>query len=202
MMDSSRSAGFLIFQSRVLNSSSSLSFFTGHLLPRPPPRLAPAAQIGLARALKLGFELSLAVSYLHTEAIEGHVVLHRDIKPSNVGLTSTGSVRLLDLGLARVVPLKDMLNKNENTSNSSTSTSTSNADGYAIRAGDSAAAGAAPLEEDGEAAAKKKKQQQQQKAAVAAAAAARRRRLLPPYEMTGYTGSLRYMAPEVATNQV
>ena len=29
----------------------------------------------------------------------------------------------------------------------------------------------------------------------------RRARLLPPYEMTGYTGSLRYMAPEVATNR-
>jgi serine/threonine protein kinase len=31
--------------------------------------------------------------------------------------------------------------------------------------------------------------------------AKRRERLLPPYEMTGYTGSLRYMAPEVAVNQ-
>lgn len=33
------------------------------------------------------------------------------------------------------------------------------------------------------------------------AEAKRRERLLPPYEMTGYTGSLRYMAPEVAVNQ-
>ena len=48
------------------------------------------------------------MSYLHTEAMADHVVLHRDIKPSNVGLTSTGSVRLLDLGLARVVPRVDM----------------------------------------------------------------------------------------------
>jgi serine/threonine protein kinase len=43
-------------------------------------------QLDLVRALKMGFELSLAVSYLHNEALPGHVVLHRDIKPSNVSI--------------------------------------------------------------------------------------------------------------------
>mmetsp|Transcript_1858 Transcript_1858/g.3950 ORF Transcript_1858/g.3950 Transcript_1858/m.3950 type:complete len:487 (+) Transcript_1858:109-1569(+) len=60
--------------------------------------------VSLSRALKIGFELTLALQWLHTAAIPGCCVVHRDIKPSNIGLTSTGSVRLLDLGLARVVP--------------------------------------------------------------------------------------------------
>lgn len=73
-----------------------------------PARLAPVpfvlSVVGCGGRPKPALGL-WQVSYLHTEAVRGCVVLHRDIKPSNVGLTSTGSVRLLDLGLARVVPL-------------------------------------------------------------------------------------------------
>jgi len=127
-------------------------------------------QIDMARALKIGFELSLAVSYLHNEAIPGHVVLHRDIKPSNIGLTATGSVRLLDLGLARAVRHVDMA---QFKSLNDVAMSGRAARGVSIPV---------PVLEKEVAEAKK------------------RERLLPPYEMTGYTGSLRYMAPEVAVN--
>lgn len=95
-------------------------------------------------------------------------------------MTATGSVRLLDLGLARAVRKVDMaqyravndvaqIGKNKNNNNH-----LNNGGGN----------GNTPdlLEKE-------------------IADAKRRERLLPPYEMTGYTGSLRYMAPEVAVNQ-
>lgn len=85
-----------------------------------------------------------------------------------IGLTATGSVRLLDLGLARAVPKVDMAQyraANE------------------VQIGSKGAGrDSAVMEQE-------------------VADAKRRERLLPPYEMTGYTGSLRYMAPEVAVNQ-
>jgi len=176
---------------------------------------APARpQISLARALKLGFELSLAVSYLHTEAIEGHVVLHRDIKPSNVGLTSTGSVRLLDLGLARVVPIVKTTGRAGASTSSPTSPSTppSLAPGAGAGAG-SLVAGLASAEEKAalavvalertrsQDASQQQKPGQQKLPQQHKRSHRREPSLLPRYEMTGYTGSLRYMAPEVATNQ-
>jgi serine/threonine protein kinase len=129
-------------------------------------------QIDMARALKIGFELSLAVSYLHNEALPNHVVLHRDIKPSNIGLTATGSVRLLDLGLARAIPKVDMAQFKAMNDTSNPTARQQRGVSLPI-----------PVLEKEVADAKK------------------RQRLLPPYEMTGYTGSLRYMAPEVAVNQ-
>ena len=122
-------------------------------------------QLGLAKALKIGFETSLAVAFLHNCAIPGCVVLHRDLKPSNIGLTSSGSVRLLDLGLARAVPIR----RRRNAHPSSAATAMN---GYSEAAGEG---GGGKMTRDG--------------------------RLLPPYKMTGYTGSLRYRAPEVATDQ-
>eukprot|EP00611_Tribonema_gayanum_P023563 TRINITY_DN4982_c0_g1_i2.p2 TRINITY_DN4982_c0_g1~~TRINITY_DN4982_c0_g1_i2.p2 ORF type:complete len:481 (-),score=112.74 TRINITY_DN4982_c0_g1_i2:149-1591(-) len=76
-------------------------------------------------------QLAQALRYMHTEAVPGCMVIHRDLKPDNIAFDGMGNLKILDMGLAKVVPLAD---------------------------GDPTAV----------------------------------------YKMTGETGSLRYMAPEVA----
>ncbi|KAG5177205.1 Serine/threonine-protein kinase CTR1 [Tribonema minus] len=76
-------------------------------------------------------QLAHALRYMHTEAVPGCMVIHRDLKPDNIAFDGMGNLKILDMGLAKVVPLAD---------------------------GDPTAV----------------------------------------YKMTGETGSLRYMAPEVA----
>ena len=53
----------------------------------------------LQETIDLGAHIADALVVLHAAGI-----LHRDIKPSNIGYTADGTPRLLDFGLARLVP--------------------------------------------------------------------------------------------------
>jgi Protein kinase domain len=53
----------------------------------------------LRETIDLGTHLADALGVLH-----GAGILHRDIKPSNIGYTTDGTPRLLDFGLARLLP--------------------------------------------------------------------------------------------------
>ena len=64
------------------------------------PTLASLIQDGPIRfeeAFRIARQISEALDYAHE-----HGVVHRDLKPANIKLTSTGSVKILDFGLATV----------------------------------------------------------------------------------------------------
>ena len=55
-------------------------------------------------ALRLGVDLADALDAVHRRGL-----LHRDIKPSNIGFDAEGHPKLLDFGLARLIPLPEGL---------------------------------------------------------------------------------------------
>jgi hypothetical protein len=61
-------------------------------------RLAAGPPMTLARKLELAIEICEGIEYAHV-----HGVVHRDIKPANIFITTAGTVKLLDFGLARLI---------------------------------------------------------------------------------------------------
>jgi serine/threonine-protein kinase len=65
---------------------------------RPLNAVAAEGPLPVEKAIDIGIALAEAVAFAHSRG-----VVHRDIKPANVVLTPAGSVKLLDLGVARIV---------------------------------------------------------------------------------------------------
>ena len=61
-------------------------------------RIAAVPPMSLARKLELAIEICEAIEYAHR-----HGVVHRDIKPANIFITTGGTAKILDFGLARLI---------------------------------------------------------------------------------------------------
>lgn len=54
--------------------------------------------ISLKRALEIILDISYALCHLHT-----HGVIHRDLKPENILVTETGTIKVIDFGIAQLL---------------------------------------------------------------------------------------------------
>jgi eukaryotic-like serine/threonine-protein kinase len=64
---------------------------------RPLDEILRENTLGLKDIVNIGIQVANSLDYAHVQ----HIV-HRDIKPSNIMLTSDGSVKLTDFGIARI----------------------------------------------------------------------------------------------------
>ena len=72
-----------------------MEYLEGHDLQH---RMASKIPMSLSRKLDLAIEICEGVEYAHD-----HGVIHRDIKPANIFITNSGTVKILDFGLARLI---------------------------------------------------------------------------------------------------
>src|SRR3954453_677226 len=61
-------------------------------------RLSGGVKMSIARKVDLAIDICEGLEYAHA-----HGVVHRDVKPANVFITTTGQVKILDFGLARLI---------------------------------------------------------------------------------------------------
>ncbi len=95
-----------------VSEAEGTSFFTMEYVDgQPLSSLIDPGGVSLERFLELGLPLAGAVAAAHARGI-----IHRDLKPQNIMIDTTGTLKILDFGLARILlPLPGVIGRDEGT---------------------------------------------------------------------------------------